>query len=253
MLFCQLVRRMMTELMVLSLQEVMEEGEGTVDLYLSLLQVISDERQANLTAFGLRGEIPLVMQEISDLRKEGLEVVRKQAKQQGITWSGNWSEDDLQEFWDVQASTYVDVMSQIIILSEKPYWTVRDDLEKIDGHVSRLPARRHLMAKALLVPGVTLCSGEARNDAVLGNAILAIGVRIYKQRHGSYPASLSDLVPGTISVLPKDPFTGDDYVYRRRRDGVLIYSLGPNGRDDGGVPRKKHSKDDFDIVWSVNR
>ena len=38
----------------------------------------------------------------------------------------------------------------------------------------------------------------------------------------------------STAVAPVDPFTGKPLEYRREGDGFLIYSAGPDGRDDGG-------------------
>ncbi len=68
------------------------------------------------------------------------------------------------------------------------------------------------------------CSFEAR----LGAAHLAVTLKMYKAQNGSYPDSLSVLAPGIIPKLPKDPFTGKDYIYKREGEGFIVYSLGQN-------------------------
>ena len=61
---------------------------------------------------------------------------------------------------------------------------------------------------------------------------------------------LIQLVPGIIPELPRDPFTGKDYVYRRKDTGFVVYSLGENLKDDGGTSHKEMGwKGDYDIVW----
>jgi hypothetical protein len=63
----------------------------------------------------------------------------------------------------------------------------------------------------------------------------ALGLQVYRQRHGRYPAALSELrAMGWIA--PVDVFSGQDLVYRRQGAGYLLYSVGPNLKDDGGQP-----------------
>lgn len=57
----------------------------------------------------------------------------------------------------------------------------------------------------------------------------------YRAREGEYPESLQQLVPGLLGEVPADRFTGEPLVYRRSENGYRLYSLGPNGVDDGGV------------------
>ena len=59
---------------------------------------------------------------------------------------------------------------------------------------------------------------------------------------GSYPASLSELVPKHIASLPIDPWTGKPALYRRFAPGTdpdnrpfVLYFTGPDGADDAGT------------------
>lgn len=69
-------------------------------------------------------------------------------------------------------------------------------------------------------------------DAML---MLRCALETYRAKHGSYPASLSDLSPGTLTKLPDDPFSpGAPLRYRKTEKGFVLYSVGPDGIDDGG-------------------
>jgi hypothetical protein len=64
---------------------------------------------------------------------------------------------------------------------------------------------------------------------------VAIACKIYRHKHGTYPPGLKDLAPEYIGEIPKDPFTGKDFVYRMIPEGgFVVYSVGPNGQDNGG-------------------
>ena len=79
---------------------------------------------------------------------------------------------------------------------------------------------------------------------------LGLAAELYWRQHGTYPEHLEALAAYT--PVPVDPFTGRPFVYRREGAGFKLYSLGPNLKDDGGVPRdnaKYH--EDYDIVWST--
>jgi hypothetical protein len=79
--------------------------------------------------------------------------------------------------------------------------------------------------------------------------------RLYLER-GSYPESLDELKPRFLAQAPPDPFNGGTLQYRREApDRFAVYSVGLNGRDDGGVPapaRQAASRveaNQGDIVW----
>ncbi len=66
----------------------------------------------------------------------------------------------------------------------------------------------------------------------------AAAVRAYRLRNGRYPTSLAE---AGVSDLNSDPFTGSGFVYRVGERGFLLYSVGFDGKDDGGkrVPEAK--------------
>ena len=63
---------------------------------------------------------------------------------------------------------------------------------------------------------------------------LAFSLAAYRADHGSYPARLDDLVPKYAREIPKDVFTAADLHYKPDGDGYVLYSVGPNAKDDGG-------------------
>ncbi len=52
-----------------------------------------------------------------------------------------------------------------------------------------------------------------------------------------YPAKLDDLAPKYLAAVPDDLFSGKPLVYRPTSKGYLFYSVGVNGKDEGGRSR----------------
>lgn len=63
---------------------------------------------------------------------------------------------------------------------------------------------------------------------------LAFALAAYHADHGSYPAKLADLTPKYVREVPKDIFSNTELHYRPDGKGYLLYSVGINGKDDGG-------------------
>ncbi len=74
---------------------------------------------------------------------------------------------------------------------------------------------------------------EERIQARLDALQIALALKQYKGRCGSYPDSLAALRAAGYDI-PRDRFTGKEFVYRREGAGFLIYSLGPDMDDDNG-------------------
>lgn len=66
-------------------------------------------------------------------------------------------------------------------------------------------------------------------------AITAIALKRYQLKHGTYPPDLNALVPQFLPAVPQDPEDGQPLRYHLKDDGTFVlYSIGPNGKDDGG-------------------
>jgi hypothetical protein len=82
-------------------------------------------------------------------------------------------------------------------------------------------------------------------------AAIACALERFRLAKGHFPEKLETLVPQFISQLPNDPLTGESYKYRRANDGqFVLYSIGWNEKDDGGVPGKTlFDETQGDWVW----
>jgi hypothetical protein len=87
----------------------------------------------------------------------------------------------------------------------------------------------------LMLPAFSL-AGNRRDEAVARLALARGGLAIdlFHRRNRRYPEALAE-VEGILSQsLPTDPFSGQALRYHRQGSGYVLYSVGVNGRDDGG-------------------
>ena len=86
---------------------------------------------------------------------------------------------------------------------------------------------------------------------------LSLTTELFRRKHGRYPETLAALVPGFIDEIPRDLYgtaPGEKILMARREaedvetgsekedfysgPGLVIYSRGQNGIDDGGELRR---------------
>ena len=69
--------------------------------------------------------------------------------------------------------------------------------------------------------------------------LLATAVGVACERHrlrtGAWPRTLDDIPKDILPAVPNDPFTGRPINYKWLPDGVVVYTVGPDGKDDGGA------------------
>lgn len=95
-----------------------------------------------------------------------------------------------------------------------------------------------------------ICNREASSLANLRLARTAVALEQYRAAHGNrYPTHLAELVPASLDAVPADPFDGQPLRYRQAGPGYVLYSIGPDLKDDGG---KRMVKSIGDQVFAVS-
>ncbi len=94
---------------------------------------------------------------------------------------------------------------------------------------------KHLLARQFVNTSFKLASAEASSLAELRSLIVGLACERYRLATGAWPKSLTDLQPDYLKEIPLDPYTGQALLFRQLPDGVVIYSVGVNGVDDGGA------------------
>jgi hypothetical protein len=88
-------------------------------------------------------------------------------------------------------------------------------------------------------------------------ALTAFAVESFRNETGRLPEKLEELAPKYFEEVPEDPFTGLELAYRRTEKGYVIYSVGSDRTDNGGLGEadKKQSDDkkSYDITFTVER
>jgi tetratricopeptide (TPR) repeat protein len=91
---------------------------------------------------------------------------------------------------------------------------------------------------AMMLPAFYKVQQSAdRSEQTQRNLHLAFALAAYRHDHGKYPNELADLMPKYLPQIPEDLFSGKGLIYRPAENGYLLYSVGPNGKDDGGRAR----------------
>jgi len=102
--------------------------------------------------------------------------------------------------------------------------------------------KEQLMRRLSMITGTNsdslpmLLQSANRHQARLRLLICGLALRVYSVENGNPPEKLADLVPDYLPAVPQDPYSGEPLVYRREAAKYVLYSVGPDGQDDGGKP-----------------
>lgn len=139
------------------------------------------------------------------------------------------------------------------------------DLDLLDGLINsstiafpqrfeRFDSLQHKAGNLRVCPltrmGANLLGGSAKRDArytaQLRAVCISLGIERYRLANGLLPDSLGNLIPKFLDAIPADPFDGQPLRYKKLAKGYVVYSIGEDGRDDGGDEKK-------DITFTVER
>jgi hypothetical protein len=125
---------------------------------------------------------------------------------------------------------YQDIAGKMLLPTSQPYPVVVKETAEIE---EALKSRRAGVFAALLAPALSgVLKSQARGAAMHDVA----GVLVAATRARLAATSLAEsLVPEAVPALPGDPFTVDKPLLAKRPDDAwVVYSVGPDGEDDGG-------------------
>lgn len=213
-------------------KEFLDDPEALTEIYKS---VNSIEQKDYKKALGY--EIACARQPIDDLK------------------SGKMTENDLKGFLgEIQLKSLNDNEFHIVELFVRSaeQW---DNHEKIVSIVHEFEKNLEVeyAFSRLLAPVV-----ESYHERVLlaeayeRTTKIGVAASILYARNDKWPelSQASDFA----KVSSKDPFSNRDFLYRTTKNSLLIYSVGPNGKDDNGVfdRRVKPIKDDG-AIFSITK
>ena len=123
-------------------------------------------------------------------------------------------------------SNYTRYMDQSIADARQPY----------AAHLAPPPEPTDPVNQILLPVFAGARLNEVKADTENGLLSVTLALRAYKLDHGTYPPTLAALVPGYLQAVPADPFAlSGPLRYKRTGANYLLYSVGPDGKDDGGA------------------
>lgn len=87
----------------------------------------------------------------------------------------------------------------------------------------------------LIVPSsIKVRIAQDRGEQIERNVHVAFALAAFRADHSKHPTKLDELSPDYLAAVPGDLFSGKALIYKPAERGYLLYSVGPDGTDDGG-------------------
>lgn len=120
------------------------------------------------------------------------------------------------------------------------------DLEKTIRHGPLV--YRNLISGTLVPSPRALAEHALAERAKIACARVAIAAERFRLQHDRWPSSLDELRIEFLSESPIDPFSQSPLHWAKHDEGIVIYSVGPDGVDNGGEAFNT-DQESYDIVF----
>lgn len=131
--------------------------------------------------------------------------------------------------WDEE--TMITVYHEGAQLARLPYFQARAALAEIHTGV-RLKWMTSSDVQWAIQDLGRYIRAQARHEALLHQARIALALDAYYQDYAAYPDGLAALSPAYLPEVPIDVFSGGEMRYSKEEESYFLYSVGANGLDD---------------------
>jgi hypothetical protein len=229
-LFGLLIRIALMEIAIASLEGATAQHELPAGELRALEKSLQREIDAPKLLAALRGERAIGLN-VQDAIRHGRVKPLLAIPRKGGGFR-DWIADWLPRRGTVDRAGYLRAMNELVEASKLP---VEQQIDEMD-QISNAWSRRDAVIAEIVASSRKVAHAHARNQAKLRCARVALAAERYRQNEGFWPGSLEALLQAKyIDAIPLDPYDGKALRSRRLGDSFLVYSVGVDRTDNGGV------------------
>jgi hypothetical protein len=236
-LISQLVRIAMAAVAMSMAERTMALGDAPDDALAALQKHLEPEARGIRMTVAMRGERAsahqivlllssgkITLQEIEGLDRAGGATGQIWGVSSLISFAGR----------EMARREHADILKMMTKIVETTKLPVKDQFAAEEEVMNQLRSSTGPIMRLVLpaVQKINEAGRRAHCQAIAMRALIA--VERYRLKHGKWPAKLEDTVPAFLEKVPLDPIDGSPIRYKRWADGVVVYSIGNNRKDDGG-------------------
>ncbi len=230
----QLVRMAINHVTVMSLQRVLAQGEASDAALAKVDAALAEEAAEPILVYALRGERAYSFEMVEQMK------AGRTPGGPGPVGGFLISMGPAGFMLHYSQALIVEHLNQAIAIARQPLqqqpkkW--KDWEYSLQTTRNKSKIQQYLGTLATLVLPAIQPASDAylRTRALLNAGRMMIALERYRKAHGHWPESSDALVPVYLKELPVDPFGDGPIRFARRPEGLVVYSVGPDGQDDGG-------------------
>jgi hypothetical protein len=268
-MIAHMIRNACCRLTVLSIERTLAQSQAADEDLAVAQQLLEDEQVQNTLLMALRGERAFQDQVMTWVDANDRE--RLQASLSGdqlakfsqdhprLMACGHWC---MVGWLNENHAVMLELTTEAVEIAKLPVEEQAERFKQLERKSRQMksegwPPYRYGFGTLGLPAVIKVAQSYARTRAELRCAVAALAAERYRLAHGKWPSTLDDLSPQFLTAIPLDPYDSKPLKLRRFDDGILIYSVGREGKDHGGkVDRKAATSEEQDVgfrLWDSAR
>jgi hypothetical protein len=215
-------------------ERALAQGEADPALMAALQKAMEEEAEAPLFLIGLRGERAGNDCFVKSIQDGSTSVRAARGMLTGPGQSaplvGEESLLYLPGAVTTSRAVLLERMNKVIEISKLPFAEQAAPLAELKESLRHEP----LLVREVMPATEKIGLAGRRTQALLLCAAAGLAAEQYRREHGRWPDGLADLKGKFLRDVPTDPFDGKPLRYRPDAEGVIVYSVGQEGKDHGG-------------------
>ena len=235
-----LLRMAIAEMTVRSLERALAQGEFHWSHLQERQHALEEEMTVPYLLIGSRGERAGRNHLLTNIENGSIGLTQTLDKME------NWRKTYEASFWDqfkefFRFSTVLHSHASLLHLQTRQVEAAKlppnkryEVITEIEKSYKALVTPKDRITRLLFPDVLGFAKSEQRRHTLLACAVTALGAERFRLQKNRWPKSLEEIVQaGCLKKVPTDQFDGNPLRFRRTKDGLVIYSIGPEGNYDG--------------------
>jgi tRNA A-37 threonylcarbamoyl transferase component Bud32 len=225
-LISQIVRIACVTLAIRTLERVLGQGEPSAVALAAIEELLEEEARHPALLVGARGDRGGIHWAMMSIEAGDMKVSQLLDEGEKLPEEGEPPASSVRaaHAWSLRH------MTQLVTIARRPSHEQQQAMAEWDEALQHAPRVSRLLApKGKSVRFFLGIRAEVRS------AIVAVAADRYRQAYGRWPETAAALVPRYLPEVPADPYDGAPLRYRRLEDGLVIYAVGWDRKDNQGT------------------
>jgi hypothetical protein len=176
------------------------------------------------------------------------EAIEQMADDTRIDWNealrymNQWHDRIVKSYTKPTTLNCKEAIAELAAEFSEQYYLAWDDIHDSNAFLQTVSEKHFTQQFVLLLMNAIGVNGWSDSLLSIKNnrqvysdlSFIALALAGYHYEHHCYPKMLRQLYPKYLDTIFMDVYGDEEYHYKLKDEGYLLYSIGPNGQDDGG-------------------